>query len=47
LAAENLNDQLVADTKALAAQQRKSLTRLIEEGFRLRMVMLAMAALQH
>jgi len=33
----NLNDQLVADAKALAAQQRTSLTRLIEEGLRLRL----------
>jgi hypothetical protein len=28
----NINDQLLADAKALAAQQRTSLTRLIEEG---------------
>ena len=33
----NLNDQLIADAKALAAQQRTSLTRLIEEGLRLRL----------
>jgi hypothetical protein len=33
----NLNDQLVADAKALAAQQRTSLTRLIEEGLRMRL----------
>ncbi len=33
----NLNDQLLADAKALAAQQRKSLTRLIEEGIQLRL----------
>ena len=33
----NLNDQLVADAKALAAQQRTSLTRLIEEGLQLRL----------
>jgi hypothetical protein len=33
----NLNDQLLADAKALAAQQRTSLTRLIEEGLRLRL----------
>ena len=32
----NLNDQLLADAKALAAQQRTSLTRLIEEGLQLR-----------
>ena len=28
----NLRDQLLADAKSLAAQQRTSLTRLIEEG---------------
>ena len=28
----NLNDQLLADAKALASQQRTSLTRLIEEA---------------
>lgn len=33
----NLNDQLLADAKAFAAQQRTSLTRLIEEGLQLRM----------
>lgn len=33
----NLNDQLIADAKALAAQQRTSLTRLIEEGLQLRL----------
>ena len=33
----NLNDQLLADAKALAAQQRTSLTRLIEDGLRLRL----------
>ena len=33
----NLNDQLLADAKALAAQQRISLTRLIEEGLALRL----------
>ena len=33
----NLNDQLLADAKALAAQQRTSLTRLIEEGLHLRL----------
>lgn len=32
----DLNDQLLADAKALAAQQRTSLTRLIEEGLQLR-----------
>lgn len=33
----NLNDQLLADAKVLAAQQRTSLTRLIEEGLQLRL----------
>lgn len=33
----NLNDRLLADAKALAAQQRTSLTRLIEEGLQLRL----------
>lgn len=33
----NINDQLLADAKALAAQQRTSLTRLIEEGLQLRL----------
>lgn len=33
----NLNDQLLADAKALAAHQRTSLTRLIEEGLQLRL----------
>jgi len=33
----NLNDQLLADAKALAAQQRTSLTRLVEEGLHLRL----------
>ena len=32
-----LNDQLLANAKALAAQQRTSLTRLIEEGLQLRL----------
>jgi len=36
----NLNDQLLADAKALAAQQRKSLTRLIEERLQLRQLCL-------
>ncbi len=31
------NDQLLADAKALAAQQRTSLTRVIEEGLQLRL----------
>ena len=33
----DLNDQLLADAKALAARQRMSLTRLIEEGLQLRL----------
>lgn len=33
----NLNDRLLADAKALAARQRTSLTRLIEEGLQLRL----------
>ncbi|MBK9134378.1 MAG: DUF2191 domain-containing protein [Betaproteobacteria bacterium] len=33
----NLDDHLLADAKALAAQQRTSLTRLIEEGLQLRL----------
>ncbi len=33
----DLNDQLLADAKALAAQQRTTLTRLIEEGLQLRL----------
>ncbi len=33
----NINDQLLADAKALAAQERTSLTRLIEEGLQLRL----------
>lgn len=33
----NLNDTLMTQAKALAAQQRTSLTRLIEEGLQLRM----------
>jgi hypothetical protein len=33
----DLNDQLLADAKALAAQQRTSLTRLIEEALQLRL----------
>ncbi|MCX7169231.1 MAG: DUF6364 family protein [Proteobacteria bacterium] len=32
----NINDSLLANAKALAAQQRTSLTRLIEEGLQLR-----------
>jgi hypothetical protein len=33
----DINDQLIADAKALAARQRTSLTRLIEEGLQLRL----------
>ena len=33
----DLNDQLLADAKALAARQRTSLTRVIEEGLHLRL----------
>ncbi len=33
----DINDTLLADAKALAAQQRTSLTRLIEEGLQLRL----------
>jgi hypothetical protein len=33
----DLNDSLLANAKALAAQQRTSLTRLIEEGLQLRL----------
>ena len=33
----DINDLLLAEAKALAAQQRTSLTRLIEEGLRLRL----------
>jgi hypothetical protein len=33
----DLNDQLLANGKAMAAQQRTSLTRLIEEGLQLRL----------
>jgi hypothetical protein len=40
----DLNDQLLADAKALAAQQRTSLTRLIEEGLQLRLRAQANAA---
>ena len=34
----DINDQLLADAKALAAQQRTSLTRVIEEGLQLRLL---------
>lgn len=33
----NIDDSLLANAKALAAQQRISLTRLIEEGLQLRL----------
>jgi len=33
----DLNDALLTQTKTLAAQQRTSVTRLIEEGLRLRL----------
>jgi len=33
----DIDDQLLANAKALAAQQRTSLTRLIEEGLQLRL----------
>ena len=33
----NINDSLLANAKALAAKQRTSLTRLIEEGLQLRL----------
>jgi hypothetical protein len=33
----DLNDQLLASAKALAAQQRTTLTRVIEEGLQLRL----------
>lgn len=33
----DLHDDLVAEAKALAARQRSTLTRLIEEGLRLRL----------
>ena len=33
----DINDSLLADAKAVAARQRTSLTRLIEEGLRLRL----------
>jgi hypothetical protein len=33
----NINDSLLANAKTLAAQQRTSLTRLIEEGLQLRL----------
>ena len=40
----DINDQLIADAKALAAQQRTSLTRLVEEGLQLRLRAQAVSA---
>lgn len=40
----DINDQLLADAKALAARQRTSLTRVIEEGLQLRLRANAAAA---
>ena len=37
----NLNDVLLTQAKTIAAQQRTSLTRLIEEGLRLRLKAMA------
>ena len=42
----DINDQLLADAKALAAQQRTSLTRVIEEGLKLRLRARAASAKQ-
>jgi len=42
----DLNDQLLIEAKALAAQQRTSLTRLIEEGLQLRLRAKAASARQ-
>jgi hypothetical protein len=39
----DLNDAVIAKAKALAAKQRTSLTRLIEEGLGLRMRLLPIA----
>ena len=33
----DLNDDLIANAKALAAQQRTTLTRVVEEGLRMRL----------
>ncbi|MDQ2928731.1 MAG: DUF6364 family protein [Caldimonas sp.] len=33
----DLNDTLIANAKALAAQQRTTLTRVVEEGLRMRL----------
>ncbi|MBE7416628.1 MAG: DUF2191 domain-containing protein [Ideonella sp.] len=43
----DLNDQLLADAKALAAQRRTSLTRVIEEGLQLRLRAKAAASGTH
>ena len=40
----DINDQLLAEAKVLAAQQRTSLTRVIEEGLQLRLRANATAA---
>ncbi len=40
----NINDSLLANAKALAAQQQTSLTRLIEEGLQLRLRALQVAS---
>lgn len=40
----DINDQLLANAKALAARQRTSLTRLIEEGLQRRLRAQAVAA---
>ena len=40
----NIDDQLLADAKVLAAQQRTTLTRLIEEGLQWRLQAQARAA---
>ncbi len=40
----DINDQLLIDAKAVAAQQRTSLTKLIEEGLQLRLRALAAGA---
>jgi hypothetical protein len=40
----DINDNLLAEAKALAARQRTSLTRLIEEGLQLRLRARAQAA---
>lgn len=42
----DLNDRLLAEAKALAARQRTTLTRLIEEGLQLRLRANAQSAKQ-